>query len=75
VVFAVIEVIDKRKQKEANLNRKGRSVEAPSEVSTKSDGKSSTETASLVGTSRTKVEKARTVIDQAPEESYKWGVL
>jgi protein gp37 len=69
VVFAVIEVIDKRKDKLAYLKKGEHSPEASSDATVnQTAGKSSAETASIVGTSERKVEKARTVIDQAPEE-------
>jgi hypothetical protein len=58
-----------RKEKRAYLKKGEQSPEASLEATANpTAGKSSAETAAIVGTSEKKVEKARTVIDQAPEE-------
>ncbi|OGV47606.1 MAG: hypothetical protein A2017_10010 [Lentisphaerae bacterium GWF2_44_16] len=61
-IIKCIAELDKRKDKNANL-RQGIS-EAPCGVS----GKTASETAALLGINHRKVERARTVMDNAPEE-------
>lgn len=61
-IIQCIAALDKRKDKNANL-RQGLS-EAPHGAS----GKTASETASLLGINHRKVEKARTILDKAPEE-------
>jgi len=61
-IFQCIVVLDKRKDKIANLKQ------GDSEAQSCASGKTSSETASVLGISARKVEQARTVWDKAPDE-------
>lgn len=70
-ILRCVGVLDERRDKSNNLNR---GPEASSEASGKPEGKTAEKTAELLGTSRAKVERARQVLDHAPEEMSARGV-
>ena len=64
-ILRCVGVLDERRDKSNNLNR---GPEASNDASGKPEGKSAKKTADLLGTSESKVERARQVLDHAPEE-------